>query len=142
IEPILHALALTVALVLGGCSSADGLPAGDESASSEGAEEEHLGSQAQAACTTCSGCCECLGTSCQPLAENCNPTECQTATCTGCGCNYSNKTAGTTCSTGRCAGSTCCSGCRSGNTCNGGTSVTACGKSGNVCVSCDDGNPC
>jgi hypothetical protein len=36
----------------------------------------------------------------------------------------------------------CCTGCWDGAWCDAGTSIAACGKAGNACLSCDDANPC
>ncbi|MCB9557367.1 MAG: hypothetical protein H6707_14770 [Deltaproteobacteria bacterium] len=51
---------------------------------------------------------------------------------------------GTACdsATGKCLDGSCCKGCRQGASCEVGTSLSACGKDGDACSSCDTSDPC
>jgi hypothetical protein len=88
---------------------------------------------------SCTGCVSSSG-ACLTTAEQ-NNTQCGSGgvTCATC-------PSGTACQNGTCVttgGCTSCStGCCSGTTCLPGTSLTACGSSGNACTSCSSGQSC
>jgi hypothetical protein len=118
----------------------------------------------------CTGCCECINAFCRDQNSSCSPVQCKVATCSGCGCSYTNapndtgcspdtnpctddkcangscthpaKQNGEPCPNGRCYGGACCAGCWNGSSCQTGSATGACGTGGGACANCDDGNEC